>query len=332
MHYPEPIERSAEILRLAIARMTRHPAAFHPLTYAVWYEYASGGNAELNREIDARTEPMDDAAVRALYLAHVADSDTASIELARGGIERAAVEIADTAREAGDRTRAFRDGIHRSRMALDDAHGVSGVEALLAKVQLEAQRMETAVGAIEGRLEQSRQRIVELRAELERSGEPMLVDVLTGLASRIAFERALAQTGGTPCMALLDIDRFARLNESYGHLFGDRVIVAVGQLLQQSVPLSAVAARWSGNGFALLLPDTSLAEATRLADRWIERMARIQIRRKGFVEPVGSITASIGIALRAEGEPADLFAARCAEALARAKNEGRDRRIVSSGA
>ena len=55
MKYPENLERSAEYLRLTLGLMSKHEAAFNPITYAVWYEYASGQNAGLKHEIEALT-------------------------------------------------------------------------------------------------------------------------------------------------------------------------------------------------------------------------------------------------------------------------------------
>ena len=70
MHAPDSIARSAEHLRQAVARMARHPAAFHPLTYAVWYEHVSGANAALSQAIEAHDGPFDDATIHARAEVH----------------------------------------------------------------------------------------------------------------------------------------------------------------------------------------------------------------------------------------------------------------------
>ena len=102
MRYPEPIARSAEHLRQAVARMTRHPAAFHPLTYAVWYDYVSGANAPLNQAVDAHPGPMDDEAIRRLFADHVADTDAATLDRLGGAVRRMADEMAASAQRTVD--------------------------------------------------------------------------------------------------------------------------------------------------------------------------------------------------------------------------------------
>jgi len=77
MHYPDSKDRSAELLRLAIPMMAQQPAPFHPITYAVWYEYLAGRNIDLRAEIDsarASGVPLGDELVHTLYRRHVLDA------------------------------------------------------------------------------------------------------------------------------------------------------------------------------------------------------------------------------------------------------------------
>lgn len=87
MRYTESRERSAEVLRAALALMGQHDAAFNPLAFAVFYEHVAGINARLSQAIQAclRTEPrLGDATIARLYRDHVNDIDEAALQQASG--------------------------------------------------------------------------------------------------------------------------------------------------------------------------------------------------------------------------------------------------------
>ena len=82
MRYSEPKERSAELLRVALGHMGRHPAAFNPITFTVWYEYAAGINPGLHAAVERRLHddtPFGDDAIVRLYQDHVVPPDAATL-------------------------------------------------------------------------------------------------------------------------------------------------------------------------------------------------------------------------------------------------------------
>jgi diguanylate cyclase (GGDEF)-like protein len=172
------------------------------------------------------------------------------------------------------------------------------------------------------------------RARLVRSG---LTDALTGWHNRRYFEdrlveelaRARREQRPLACL-MLDVDYFKRVNDSYGHVAGDRLLRELTRRIEGQVRASDVAARYGGEELVLLLPATRLADALPLAER---------IRNAVRASPVQvvdgqaiTVTLSIGVATRIPGaSEQDLAAAgealvRAADAaLYRAKAEGRDR-------
>jgi len=123
------------------------------------------------------------------------------------------------------------------------------------------------------------------------------IDALTGLGTRRHFEELLrrelarARRAGTPLsLAMLDVDGLKRINDQWGHVMGDRVLQAVGGLLEHT-RATDVAARFGGDEFVLLMPDTTAEEAALVAARFREGCA--QINEAGtFPFPIG---VSIGI-------------------------------------
>lgn len=161
-----------------------------------------------------------------------------------------------------------------------------------------------------------------LEARLE---EAALTDSLTGLKNRRHFELALntaaerhAALGRRYSLMVVDIDHFKRLNDRYGHDAGDDTLRHVAGILRLRSRTMDCAARWGGEEFAVLLPDTGLDLASSLADD-----IRSLVAASGF--PVSGLSVSIGVGEVAPGEDAGAFFRRVDAALYRAKANGRDR-------
>ena len=122
-------------------------------------------------------------------------------------------------------------------------------------------------------------------------------------------------------LLLVDIDHFKRVNDQFGHLFGDSVLQSLATYLQQNLRSEDFLARWGGEEFLILLPNTSMAEAFQL----IERVREI-IASHPFSTAHGDITLSISCGLastRFESRFDDLIKAADVS-LYKAKEEGRN--------
>jgi diguanylate cyclase len=176
-----------------------------------------------------------------------------------------------------------------------------------------------------------RRQIERQRRELERLAT---TDVLTGalnrrvLLERLELELRRCRRYGTRlCVLLLDIDFFKRVNDTYGHLAGDAVLVAVGQILRTRVRGTDVAGRYGGEEFCVLLPETDLDPGRELAER-----LRHHVAAETFTAGARTfrVTCSIGVAhfVEPKQKATDLLQA-ADEALYRAKEQGRDRVCVA---
>ncbi len=157
-------------------------------------------------------------------------------------------------------------------------------------------------------------------------------DPLTAVLNRRALTERLASElervrryDSTVSLLLIDIDHFKRVNDSYGHLVGDDVLMDVGALLQSAVRAVDVVARYGGEEFVIALPETGLAGATVFAER-----IRELIEAHPFLHAGGSqlhLTASVGVASYPSPglETVEDLLATADQALYRAKAEGRNR-------
>ena len=171
MRYTEPRERSAELLRAALAQMGRHDAAFNPITFAVWYEHTAGINARLNRALDEclRTEPrLSDATMMRLYRDFVSGVDEAAMESASGELQRLMAGMAETAARTGTQAGAFGDQLNGLTDALHD-HKMDALAPLLDQALAGTAEMRASAVALQQQVENSRREIDRLRDDLSRA-------------------------------------------------------------------------------------------------------------------------------------------------------------------
>jgi len=154
-------------------------------------------------------------------------------------------------------------------------------------------------------------------------------DVLTQVANRFQFDNVLEHSislaqryGRTLSILLIDIDFFKEVNDTYGHLIGDEVLKKLAYTLSEGIRKSDVIARWGGEEFVILLPDSELSSALKLAET-----LRVKVAETDFEPVVKQITCSIGVARWNEGENSDQLLKRVDEKLYTAKENGRNRVI-----
>lgn len=163
------------------------------------------------------------------------------------------------------------------------------------------------------------------------------LDMLTGVPNRRALmdalERMFAQAARERqplALLMVDIDRFKRVNDTYGHLAGDAVLTAVAECLGAGLRTQDILGRYGGEEFLVGLPGTDLAGATRLAERLRQGVQDMAVP---WAEQSLHVTVSIGVSqLRPEDDDGSLdqVLERADEALYRAKANGRNRVELSA--
>jgi diguanylate cyclase len=342
LKYNDSVERSAELLRLTIPLMSKHKAGMDPISYAVWYEYVSGRSLPLIAEIDALTangDTLDQAQTRTLYRRYIVDPEQAAIRIAETQLDHVMEEVGASAVDSETQAAAYDQSLERFSTALDESaagaavsgDAVAPLKNGIDQVLTETRGIRSSIQSLRGVLDAGRREIEQLRTQLQKTAEEATTDALTGLRNRKGFDSALramiaeASTEGTSlALVMLDIDHFKRINDTYGHLLGDKVLRIVAQMLRDNVRGADVVARYGGEEFTILLPRTTLAGARTVAGVACSRIAlgRIRDLKGGMVEHV---TVSAGVGEYRKGETEDEFINRVDTALYTSKREGRNR-------
>ncbi|MES2756678.1 MAG: GGDEF domain-containing protein [Pseudomonadota bacterium] len=171
-----------------------------------------------------------------------------------------------------------------------------------------------------------------LRAQLVKAVETIrtlaTTDELTLLANRRHMHELLAveqqRRAACPnhvCVALIDIDFFKAINDKYGHAVGDAVLKSFAGEASATLRAADTLARWGGEEFLLLMPDTRLDEALAVIERMVARIAAMRVSE---IDPELRITFSAGVAASLPLERFDQAIHRADEAMYRAKAKGRN--------
>jgi diguanylate cyclase len=199
--------------------------------------------------------------------------------------------------------------------------------------QTEALRSRDEMISARQEVQEAEVRIHVLESKLEQMSELVREDQLTGSLNRrglddvLERELARADRRQSPlCVAMLDVDDFKCLNDTYGHTIGDAALVHLVRVIKDTLRTMDVVARFGGEEFLIVLPDTSAENAMLTVMRLQKELAkRIFTQQEEHVQ----ITFSAGVALRGSGEDQEMLIKRADDALYKAKKAGKNRVIAA---
>ncbi len=233
-------------------------------------------------------------------------------------------------------TSEYHDKIERCAGKISAANDLAELNDVIEEVvretrviQLNAQRSRDDLKALKARVDEAEQEVARLQNELTEASEMVRHDQLTGALNRKGLEEAMdrelarAQRRQTPiCLALLDVDNFKRLNDTYGHQTGDDALVHLARVIRETVRPNDTLARYGGEEFLIILPDTSLEDAVAA----LTRLQR-ELTKRFFMHKNEKllITFSAGVTAYREGELRNDAFARADAAMYQAKKSGKNR-------
>ncbi|MDH4190576.1 MAG: diguanylate cyclase, partial [Betaproteobacteria bacterium] len=247
-------------------------------------------------------------------------------------------QLGSTASSTGGFEKRLEGYAARVRGAADIAELSDAVGSMLE----DARGMREQMGRVRDELNDARERaarhearVRELEGELIEVSDKVRQDPLTGVLNRRGFTDAFDaeasrgdRSGRAMCIGLLDIDNFKKLNDTHGHLAGDRALQHLAAIVRESLRPSDSVARYGGEEFVILLPETALGEGVAAMTR-LQR----QLTRKFFLHENERllITFSAGVAERRSGETQADVMARADAKLYEAKRSGKNRVLAAEG-
>jgi len=195
----------------------------------------------------------------------------------------------------------------------------------ISRVEKQNQQLSQQLKQLEGESSKLRQQVVD-------SQNKALIDPLTQLPNRLAYDERLVQEfarwkryNSTLLIMVWDIDFFKKVNDSYGHQAGDKVLKVVSSLLKNNLRETDFIARYGGEEFVGLMPETSLAGGYKIAEKIRSSVENLEFHYQGSQV---KITISCGISLFIENDTIDTAFNRADKALYQAKDDGRNRCVV----
>jgi len=257
-----------------------------------------------------------------------------SSEPASAGARR--VDGREGRREAPVSTGDYSSRIEDYAKRIRQTNDVGDIISLLEDALRETHALHTAneVEVVRQQVIHAENRIERLKAELELVNKLVREDQLTGALNRrglddtLLRESARADRAKAPmCIALIDLDNFKKVNDTFGHQAGDAVLVHLVGIIKETLRSNDLIGRYGGEEFMLILPDARIDEAVAVMNRLQRRLAE---RPLAWGAAKLEVTFSAGLALRRPGDSEVTLINQADQALYEAKRVGKNRIIVAS--
>ena len=265
------------------------------------------------------------------------------LESFQGNLQAARAGHAEGQNAADDLHTQLREHVGELQSSVQDATDLNSLkhiletrlEGLLGTINQHQHERDAREQEVSAHLQGLAERVAHMeqqaqgyREHLEEQRQKALIDPLTGLPNRAAWCEQLAHEveqwqlhGNMLLVAMLDLDHFKRINDSYGHLAGDKVLKIIASQLRKNLRPTDFIARFGGEEFVLLMPDTPMSTGLQLAEKMRAAVEACPFHFKG--EPV-TVTLSMGFAAFKPGDRSDQVLKRADQALYRAKDAGRN--------
>ncbi len=334
MRYQDSASESAELLRLILPRIAKHGGSYVPSTYAVWYEYLAGVNPKLVAALDERLRndtPLTQCEIEQFYAKYIDAREAATLEAYQIGLSELMRRLGEIASSSGTGTAEYARTLAQCQQDLASISDPDGVQRIISSLVTSTNAVRESTQTLQKEVAATRDEMQQLRGQMGALQNLAQTDPLTRLRNRRGFEQAVSEYAlGREAdlegcsVVIADIDNFKRINDSYGHLVGDQVIRALAQVLQNCVKGRDIAARWGGEEFIVLLPETPGEGAVMLAEQLRIEFGKTRIKRGGKQVLNDAVTISIGVAEIGNAEPLEQAVGRADSAMYQAKNGGRN--------
>ncbi|GGA59908.1 GGDEF domain-containing protein [Pelagibacterium lentulum] len=332
-------ERASGFANAAFALLKRTQIPPFPVYFELFYTYATGANEQLNADVNDLLSrggpiPIEDASLLCEKYLDIKDMDAKLREMSAVMV-RKIDNVNDAIGNAMVTANSYSGSLQQASGDLAGGIDEDALKLLSSRLLKETRRMQDMNRRLEMELESSKDDISLLQRDLDEVRKQTVLDPLTripnrkGLDEQLAIEVTQAESSGLPLSLLvLDIDHFKAFNDTYGHLTGDQVLRLVAQVLKANLRSRDMPARFGGEEFVAILPETDINVAISIAERIRQAVQSKELLKRSTNEKLGRITLSVGVAQFQQGDTPVKLMDRADKSLYAAKSSGRNQ-VVS---
>ena len=324
----------ADIAKKVIVITAEKSVPLTPENYHVWFEYFLGTNQELTAAIDeliAANVRFSQEINERLYDTYLNRNKHELLQEVQRETQKIFTNIFRATLSTNDLASDYSDKLGKYSTALTDANDLTQIQNVIEELIQDTNQMAEVSRHLNQQLEEATSQIQTLSKQLEETKREVLLDALTGLSNRKAFDKKIDElcdkfnkTDGFFSVIMLDIDFFKKVNDLHGHQIGDEVLRIVGSQLKENLKGKDFPARYGGEEFIVLLPNTKMDKARMVAEQIRENISQKRLKIKKTGQPIGNVTVSVGVSEIRAGDTATSVVERADAALYVAKNSGRN--------
>lgn len=275
-YHHDDFEKAYEHLRLAISLLGHHKIAPSPINFRLSYDYVAGKSEDLKFALDELIEHPEKFTAEQLWNLYQRffNEDALALEKIRQELRHIIINVQGAFERSGCNLSAYTNTLNHFAEILDSSTPLRSMISEIQKTLDETRTMEQSQHHLESDMSHILAEVELLRKDLEKIKQESMTDALTGVANRNAFDAALenaviaARKQNSPLsLLIIGIDHFKRFNDTYGHLVGDKVLRYVGSTLKRCLKGRDMAARFGGEEFTVILPQTPLIGAGAIAEQ-----------------------------------------------------------------
>jgi diguanylate cyclase len=334
MSNTDDISKAISLLKQTLPEMNKRNIPTTPENYAIWYEYISGKNSKLVDAIhvlDKQHASFSENVLGELYITHIANAQQTAVNQLSISVKKIINDFLLKVASEGEGLSNYANALSAFSKKVEDVDDINDIKHLISNILEETRKQETSTQNMQTSLETIAIEMKSLRAEVTKLNAEAATDALTKINNRRTFDMEVENCVNNSklqkkplCMLFVDLDHFKTFNTKFGHTIGDKVLRFVATLLKNNMKGSDFVARYSGEQFTILLPNTEYTDALIVAENIRDRLSKQTLSDSAEKIELGTITASIGVADYNFGESAESLIRKADRCMHEAKRLGRN--------